>query len=1544
MEDQSTDSILQTMAATPEAAAPRETDGSTSALLSAMSGNERGANMLAQHRRLAEVRQQDQEQGDTYGERFAHQLAGRLPFVSTGYNAATQAQYQSAQRRFQAGSATDEDYSTIATHERRQGEAAERRSTNTGAFLEAAAQGAGMLPEMVGGGALAGAAVRGAGLLARGGRFAAQLAATPSMWQPVMQQNNQEHGREWYDPRGLPVGLAHGAMVQAIFGQLNPIAKGVAARAGGGILGRIAGAGAAGTTGLIEDEAMHAVQRYSGMDTGYGTIHHLLSGEPGALGEAIGSGLAFAAFSQMHGNDSPVMDRLRRYTSEMASRGTPRARAAANLQRALEPLEHPDMNRERAREIAGKLPEGKLRDFAMSIADAIPEQLAPHGPEPGIERSQEAPAAPERAPGEQQWHNTGTEFRDVPGKPIEYTARDGKTYSLEHQSHEPSESWGEHGGASVRVRNAEGDIVAYASFKRDPQGFLRGDVNVKRSDQASSESRLAPKGAGRAIYDYAHTVIGDIKPENKLAKSDAGKLMWRQNAEFAARGVENGRTESERGPTPVRQDASGAPAGGPSGATESIPGRGTEVRPGPAPVESPSRPSLEDLRNTAKFLGLNATGGEQVLLGRIRAHHAGGKMLESLTAPSAVHVERAVANPHTDNLIRAVESMSPESLDAQLQADLAEVRRLANAKEAQDEIARDARRAGVSETSLRRVQHAELQKVAQNAEVPPARPGGPARPEPSPTEGPAQAPGGREAVGPTDASAVAGSRAPGGYELTPVNELSRLAKRGDRAAAAELRRRVNEQAPPTPPPPEGAPQGWEHWDNFQRGNFLRAKSDWLKENVRLRNNGETTLADRIVKDGGIDKGSLVDSGRWQETFGDRIFKVKGKKAQAVDVLAEHLKSKFPAEFEGKHPEDAVFDMLTKHYLADAADQMAHLERGAGSEQIREARNDFGKEYLEGHPQAGEAEIEAEWQAGLRQAGEAQGRARSPVEIVREEARGDRPSDAGARSGDFNPAELERGNPRASPEPADRNAADTGGPQRPRGGIGEFLKSESGTAWVPSQEVLAEAIQKLKGKPAEPAKESVKELPGVIYRDRQGNVIPPTQADPPQVQARKIADKILDTRKLFVLSGIKVMGKISAASFERIAIAPIEQGAGSIIRNLPGLARISALAPREGRGFSSAVEKAALYDGLTKGMMDAWSHVRTGESALDVQYGGDKHKEDMAGRSSWLGGRFLAWVGSLHAAAKAPAVRAEFTRSWLNRIEEAARRGEDVTAPGIRERIGVEAYKDSQRAKFQNENWAVDKYKEFVKGLRDEKAPAGARALGFGLDLALPIVRIPSNIVAEAFNYTFGTFTGGARVAHAHWTGGIENMKPEQADLIMRSLKKGSLGLVALGVGFFNPQIFGGFYSGRRDESDVEAGGIRTGLGTIPSWLLHNPLLEVFQVGATTRRALTPSRRSAHPDAITAFGAGIMGLAEEVPFARTATQFAQMADSHTRGRALGEFTKGLAVPQLFQWLAGRTDTDTGNPITGTTIRRNPKGVLQYIETGIPGLRQTVPRGR
>lgn len=433
--------------------------------------------------------------------------------------------------------------------------------------------------------------------------------------------------------------------------------------------------------------------------------------------------------------------------------------------------------------------------------------------------------------------------------------------------------------------------------------------------------------------------------------------------------------------------------------------------------------------------------------------------------------------------------------------------------------------------------------------------------------------------------------------------------------------------------------------------------------------------------------------------------------------------------------------------------------------------------------------------------------------------------------------------------------------------------------------------------------------------------------------QKVADWLVKLRVNEVISSPVTLAKIVAASAERVAIGPLEEAAGAVWSRIPGIAKIAAMAPREGRGLNPVAEKQAIGSAFTQGIADSLRTLKTGRSELDVLHGKTETPR------GWLDLQF-----SLHDAAKAPAVRAEFTRSFLKRVDAAAKAGQDATSPAALLRFSAEAYKDSQSAKFRQENWLVDAYTQALAHMEKTGNPF-AKATATGARLLLPVVRVPTNLAFETLNYAFGAPVGAVRALNAI-ARGVENVPVKNREAVMQQLKKGSLGAAAMLVGYFNPQTFGGYYSGKRKDEEVKAGAVRVGGVNVPAWLQHNPLLQVFQMGATMRRAADTFKGGEKQGLGVGIGAGLAGTAEEIPFVRETKQVAGLSSNNAteRGHFFGELLKSLALPQAVQWLAGETDKKVPFSPAEEPVHRKPKGVLQTVESGFPGLRQKVPAGR
>ncbi len=429
--------------------------------------------------------------------------------------------------------------------------------------------------------------------------------------------------------------------------------------------------------------------------------------------------------------------------------------------------------------------------------------------------------------------------------------------------------------------------------------------------------------------------------------------------------------------------------------------------------------------------------------------------------------------------------------------------------------------------------------------------------------------------------------------------------------------------------------------------------------------------------------------------------------------------------------------------------------------------------------------------------------------------------------------------------------------------------------------------------------------------------------------QKLSDLLIKIRINEVISSPVTLAKIAVASASRFVTTPMEEAAGAAWTQVPGIAKIAAMAPREGRGLNLGAEKRALVDGLTKGMKDAADKVLKGKSELDILHGPTDN-----GPRTWLDLQF-----GLHDAMKAPAERAEYTRSFLKRIDAAVANGEDATSPAALLRMSAQAYVDGQRAKFRGENWLVDAYNRAVNELRRPSQPAAAQAAGTGLKLLTPVLRVPTNLAFEVATHIVGVPMGAAEATHAALTKGLENLKPAEAETIMRHMKKGSLGLVAMALGYFAYKTFGGYYSGKRDDNDAPPQGAKVGDTTVPAFVQHNPMMEVVHFGATVRRAeeqVTKGKKAGLMEGLETAGSG---LAQEIPLVREAEQGVGITghNAHERGWHLGELAKSLVVPQFMQWIAGRTDTD----VKGKPIQRKPTTTWQHVESGIPVLRQNVP---
>jgi hypothetical protein len=363
------------------------------------------------------------------------------------------------------------------------------------------------------------------------------------------------------------------------------------------------------------------------------------------------------------------------------------------------------------------------------------------------------------------------------------------------------------------------------------------------------------------------------------------------------------------------------------------------------------------------------------------------------------------------------------------------------------------------------------------------------------------------------------------------------------------------------------------------------------------------------------------------------------------------------------------------------------------------------------------------------------------------------------------------------------------------------------------------------------------------------------------------------------------------------------------------------------------------------MKDAYQKLRTGKSDLDVLYG----KRDVMPRT------WLDFNGNLHGALKAPAIRAEFARSLEKRATAAAKAGVDITDLLVQTRLQMEAYLDGQRAAFQQRNFISSKWRRFVDSFEEKSRVTGRPTVGGKIAAtagrqSTPITTVPMNIVGEAIMYATGLPKGAVDVYSAIRRG-TENLKPEEADLIMRELKKGLVGPALLLAGFFGAANIGGYYEPgkKRKETDVQYGNIRIPGVTVPKFvggpdvprsMLHNPALEQLQLGAAVRRVADEKIKKSDLEKAgitTGMFAAMMGLMEETPYVNEMFQLEKFRQPGQRMSAADEMIANRAIPLVVQQIARHYDMDA----QGKPIKRDPRTLVQHLEMGIPGLRKNVP---
>lgn len=439
---------------------------------------------------------------------------------------------------------------------------------------------------------------------------------------------------------------------------------------------------------------------------------------------------------------------------------------------------------------------------------------------------------------------------------------------------------------------------------------------------------------------------------------------------------------------------------------------------------------------------------------------------------------------------------------------------------------------------------------------------------------------------------------------------------------------------------------------------------------------------------------------------------------------------------------------------------------------------------------------------------------------------------------------------------------------------------------------------------------------------------------------KAQNLFIKWQRAFKLSNPLTMAKLMSAGITRLVTTPLEDIVGGAYSTI--LPQLAKGAIGEGGGLNINETAKAYKIGIIRGMKDSqeiMSKKSQGKSELDVLFG----------KAGELPPESIDFFGQLHSATKAPIKRAIFERSLERRLRRNLANGADISDPMVQTSIMMDAYKDANRAIFMQDNKVAEGWQKLIRHF-DQVDPktgkANSKIIGTALQWLAPFVKVPTNIAAETGTHVYGVPVAAAKLVHAAFTKGIENIPDDQKEIILRNLKKGSLGLAAVALGYFNPDSFGGYYQPgqKRKEDDAEAMGAKIGDQKIPALFIEAPIFQAMQIGATIRRVKEAKVHGEEQGIGEGLWAGVAGLAQSVPLASQPVRVAQLFGTpKNRDYYLGELAKSTIDPALLTYLAKVTDpADEGSPIRKALApenkRKTPKTLAEHIKSGLPFLRE------
>lgn len=436
--------------------------------------------------------------------------------------------------------------------------------------------------------------------------------------------------------------------------------------------------------------------------------------------------------------------------------------------------------------------------------------------------------------------------------------------------------------------------------------------------------------------------------------------------------------------------------------------------------------------------------------------------------------------------------------------------------------------------------------------------------------------------------------------------------------------------------------------------------------------------------------------------------------------------------------------------------------------------------------------------------------------------------------------------------------------------------------------------------------------------------------------KTLLEKYGEYHRAIILSRVTTLGKLGGAAFERALFTPVEEAAGKALHVVPGYGKVAAKAPHGTPSATALVEGGkGLFSKAS--LVDAAQKLKTGSNELDVMHNEKAGEMHDTGKTT-----LLNFFGRLHGAIKTPIQRATFDMSMKQQEAYEVRQGHDPTAPDVRAVMEARAYVKSKQSILMQDNAVVSLYSKHVIGALERSGTKSGKVVAAGLRAAMPIVKIPTNFAGEVGLHAAGVFRAGYELAMAR---GIDNLTPEQADIVVSALKKQAVGTALFAIGYYNADNMGGYYvKGGNRKNNLDPGSLRVNLFghemEVPHTFLHSPQIEVMTMGAAFRQAVDVAKGGKEEKLEAGAFRAAGGAAQLIPFIDAPMRAVKAGESpKSLGVFAGEEAASLTVPGLAPDIAGGLDKNSA----GRTQKRKPRGFREGFEMGA-GARKLVPTGR